>query len=140
MICWLLRSIGVLSLPIRGDYIVNEKTVTTSFLTRLRPALCLLCSYLMVGYSSTSWSQTTNTLQLTWDASTDSRIDGYYVYSGTAHGTYSKKVWVGNVTNTTISGLTAGVTYYYAATALSRDGLESIFSNELIYGTPSSVH
>ena len=42
-------------------------------------------------------------------------------------------VVVGNVTTNTVSGLTSGVTYFFAITAYNVAGMESPFSNEIIF-------
>src|ERR1017187_4257925 len=76
---------------------------------------------------------------LAWDPSPDPTVTGYNVHYGGASGNYTNITPVGNVTNTTISGLTAGVTYYFAVTATDGSGDESVFSNEVSYSAPASV-
>ncbi|HUB88034.1 MAG TPA: fibronectin type III domain-containing protein [Verrucomicrobiae bacterium] len=73
---------------------------------------------------------------LGWTASTDTNVVSYNIYYGTASGNYTTKVAVGTVTNVVISNLTAGVTYYFAATTLDASGRESSFSNETSYLAP----
>jgi hypothetical protein len=58
-------------------------------------------------------------------------LSGYKIYYGTASGNYSKTIDVGNVTTYTITNLTDGVTYYFAATAYDRSMNESRYSNEV---------
>ncbi len=71
---------------------------------------------------------------LSWDASPDPDVTGYAVYYGTTSGSYTHKVAVGQVTGVTLSNLTAGVTYYFAATTLyGPNGDESAFSGEASY-------
>jgi hypothetical protein len=72
-------------------------------------------------------------LTLTWDSSPSPEIVGYRLYYGTASGDYTNSIATGNLTATTVSGLSAGVTYYFAVTAFTADGLESDFSNEVSY-------
>ena len=48
-------------------------------------------------------------------------------------GVYSNFLALDNVTNFTVSGLTGGVTYYFAVTAVDTNGLESVFSDEAVY-------
>ena len=71
---------------------------------------------------------------LTWDAVTDPSLAGYRIYYGTRGGTYPWSVdVVGNVTTITVTGLSSGTTYYFAATAYdsSNPPNESAFSNEV---------
>ena len=75
-------------------------------------------------------------LTLAWDSNTDANLAGYKVYYGTASGSYSIVVDVGNCTSLTISSLEAGKTYFFAATAYAASGEESGKSNEIRYDTP----
>jgi hypothetical protein len=68
---------------------------------------------------------------LAWDANTEADLGGYKVYYGTASQSYDWFVDVGNVTQTTITNLTAGTAYYFAATAYDDAGLESAYSSEV---------
>ncbi|MDI6788435.1 MAG: right-handed parallel beta-helix repeat-containing protein, partial [Planctomycetota bacterium] len=58
----------------------------------------------------------TGQIALTWTANTESDLAGYRVHWGTAPGVYTNSVNVGNVTNYTITPLSAG-TYYVTVTA-----------------------
>jgi len=73
---------------------------------------------------------------LAWDPNPEANLKGYKVYYGSASGNYSFMVDVGNWTSLTISGLEAGKTYYFAATAYGPAGEESGMSGELRYDTP----
>ena len=67
-------------------------------------------------------------VSLTWNASTSSVV-GYNVYRGTSPGAYSKiNTTVDPNTAYTDSAVTAGATYYYAATAVNPSGEESGYS------------
>ena len=69
---------------------------------------------------------------LKWDPSSSTRITGYRLYYGTDSGNHTHSVVVGKgVTTATVPGLAAGVTYFFAVTALGATGLESDFSNEV---------
>ena len=61
---------------------------------------------------------TAGSVSLTWNPSPDTNVIGYKIYYGTASQVYTTNLVVGNVTNTTINGLAAGATYYFAATEL----------------------
>jgi len=73
---------------------------------------------------------------LAWDPSPDPQAVGYRIYYGVASGNYTNSSPVGAVTTATVTGLTVGTTYYFAATAFDTNGVESIFSNEITY-TPA---
>lgn len=72
------------------------------------------------------------TASLAWNANTDSDLAGYRVYYGTSPGVYTQSVDVGNVTSTTISGLTDCTIYYFGVKAYDTANNESTnYSNEV---------
>jgi chitinase len=73
---------------------------------------------------------------LAWDPNTESDLAGYKVHYGTASGSYTVHTDVHNVTTYTVTGLTAGQTYYFAATAYDASGNESGYSNPVSYAVP----
>ena len=77
------------------------------------------------------------TLQWDWDPN-DSLPDGYRLYQSRDPKVfdYSSPVWSGTVTTCTVSGLTAGATYYYVVRAF-RGSVESGDSN-LVGHTPAA--
>ncbi len=79
-------------------------------------------------------------LTLAWDAVTNSATAGYRLYIGGASGSYTNMIDAGNHTNTTVSGLVSGGTYYFAVTDYTTDGLESDFSGEISYQVPASTN
>ncbi len=83
--------------------------------------------------------QTASAVTLEWDPSPDAWVAGYAIHFGTISSNYTTRVDTGNVTSTTISNLTEGVTYYFVATAYTADGQESLPSNEVAYTVPSSA-
>ena len=93
-----------------------------------------------------SWNFTTalatpaGTATLTWDAVTAANLSGYRLYYGTAPGTYFQAIGsgvnVGNVITHTLTGLSSGTRYYFAATAFDTSGNESSFSNEVFKDVP----
>ena len=91
---------------------------------RLAVAASLLCIAATATHLAAS-SPLTGSATLEWDASTGTNIAGYNIYYGTDSGSYTQMVSVGEATQTTISGLTPGTTYFFAATASDTTGLES---------------
>ena len=78
----------------------------------------------------------TQSVILEWSPSPDTNVVGCNIYYGGASGDYTNMVNAGYVTNATISGLVAGVTYYFAATAYDAFGQESAYSTEISYLVP----
>jgi hypothetical protein len=75
---------------------------------------------------------------LAWDPENVSGLAGYKIHYGTVSKSYSFTVDAGAQPTATITGLTDGATYYFAATAYNTAGTESAFSNEVAYTVPSS--
>jgi fibronectin type 3 domain-containing protein len=70
-----------------------------------------------------------------WDASTTLNVTSYNVYIGTASGSYTR---VQSVSATaplvsTFTGLTHGTTYFFTCTSVDTDGVESEYSNEVVW-------
>jgi hypothetical protein len=93
-------------------------------------ALCLLARWPALADQSVT---------LTWSPSPIANVAGYNIYYGGASRSYTNSVNLGSVTNITISGLTEGATYFFAATTVDSSGNESDFSNEATYAIPQSV-
>jgi chitodextrinase len=81
-----------------------------------------------------------NTATLGWDPVTAPNLVGYRIYYGTASGTYLQPVGlgvdVGNVTIHTVTGLSGGTRYFFAATAVYAGNIESVFSIEVFKDIP----
>jgi len=75
---------------------------------------------------------------LTWNPNTESDLAGYKVHYGTASGNYTVHLDVHNVTTYTVTGLTNGQTYHFAATAYDASGFESGYSNQVSYTVPTT--
>ena len=100
----------------------------------------VLVSALLLSFSMNTWAASpTNpppSVTLAWDqspSSTNYVVGSYNLYYGAASGVYTNRVSVLGVTNTTnmVTNLVRGVTYYFAATAVTTNGLESDYSNEV---------
>jgi hypothetical protein len=76
---------------------------------------------------------------LAWNPNTESDLAGYRIHYGTASGSYSVQIDVHNVTTCTVTGLTAGQTYHFAATAYDTSGNESGYSNQVSYQVPTGT-
>lgn len=107
-----------------------------NFLVGRSAALVLvLLGGLLVSLSA----RATQSVTLGWEASADPSVVGYNIYYGTVSHVYTNKVSVGNATTVTISGLTEGTTYYFAATTYDALNQESDFSDEIAYTVPADA-
>ena len=94
-------------------------------LTRVSVLKALICVVVGAISSHAMAAQVT----LAWDANSESDLGGYRVHYGTSSTSYSVHIDVNKATTYTVTGLTAGQTYYFAATAYDTSGNESGFSN-----------
>jgi hypothetical protein len=79
---------------------------------------------------------TSHYVSLTWTGS--SGVSGYNIYRSTTSGTgYTKISSLNTSTSFTDRSVTAGTTYYYAATAVASNGAESSYSNQATVKIPS---
>lgn len=69
---------------------------------------------------------------------TNADLAGDKIYQGPASHTYTNIINIGKATNATVTGLLEGSDNYFAATAVSSNGLESDFSNEVKYTVPGT--
>jgi hypothetical protein len=93
----------------------------------LRGGFLILLPFISLGAAS---------VNLAWNASTNSGVAGYNVYYGSASGSYANQIPAGTNLSAIVSGLAAGGTYYFAVTAVDTLGNESDFSNEISYSVP----
>jgi hypothetical protein len=73
---------------------------------------------------------------LAWDRNTESDLAGYRIHYGNSGGSYTQHIDAYNVTTYTVTGLTEGLTYYFAATAYDSSGNESGYSNQVSCAVP----
>ena len=113
-------------------------------------ALSRIALVLLLPVCAMAWltpSNPTPQIELLWNPSPDADVVGYNVYYGSAGSRmYTNRVSLANVTSVRLTeGFTRGESYYFAATAVASDGLESNFSNELVWrpklppGAPGSL-
>ena len=74
---------------------------------------------------------------LAWNANTESNIAGYRIEYGTVSGSPSTTIDAGNVTSRTMTGLTAGTTYYFRVIAYNTSGQTSAPSAQVSYTVPA---
>src|ERR1700761_1879277 len=89
---------------------------------------CILWSLI---FSETSHA---DSVKISWVADGSSQVAGYKIYQGTTSHNYTKSVKVSKTsTSTTITGLTTGTTYYFAATSYDSAGNQSAYSDEIVF-------
>jgi len=72
------------------------------------------------------------TVEVSWNANTESDLAGYKLYYGTASNTYGAPIDVGDVTRHTLTlSPSVGTTYYFAVSAYDTSGNESVRSQEV---------
>jgi PKD repeat protein len=70
-------------------------------------------------------------VNLAWDAVTSASLAGYKIHYGSAAGSYTATIDVGNRTSYTVPNLTDGATYYFAVSAYDSARGESPYSNDV---------
>ena len=73
---------------------------------------------------------------LEWDPNPEPEVSGYNVYVGRQSGNYTRVIDAGSHVIVRLSPLDPGITYYFAVTAKTSEGLESPFSDEVSYTVP----
>lgn len=95
----------------------------------------------LVNPSVSPTNTITNTISMTlkWDYNTDPSTVGYKFYVGFSSRNYAGLYDVGPTNYISLDGLIPGVTYYFGATAYAVGGLESDFSNEIVFNSGNNV-
>src|SRR5882672_9441774 len=84
-------------------------------------------------------------VQLAWDAPVQANgtpvpnLAGYNLYYGSQSGQFQTMIPVGLSTTYTVTNVSAGQTYYFAAKAYDSTGTESAFSNEVQVTIPTNT-
>ncbi len=105
-------------------------------------SLLVLLACLFLGFAVTPAQA--QQVQLTWDAPLQTNgtpvpnLAGYKLYYGSQSGQYPTMIPVGMKTTYTVTNLSAGQTYYFAAKAYNSTGTESAFSNEVSVTLPTN--
>jgi hypothetical protein len=110
---------------------------------RVRARVCL-CLVAAVGILLSTPAETRALdARLRWSPSTDTRVEGYYVYVREAKQPYGAPIDAGaarpasgGTLDWVVSGLSSTITYFVAVSAYTSDGVESALSNELALGSP----
>jgi Fibronectin type III domain len=76
------------------------------------------------------------TINLLWNANPEPDVAGYRLHYGTATGTYTEEIDVGNSTTVAVSNLPGQSAYFFALTAYNTAGFESLYSSEVAYAVP----
>jgi hypothetical protein len=105
-------------------------------------AIAITILSLLIGGEALSLAAS---VQVSWQAPTTNAdgtpltdLAGYQVYYGPSSGNYTVTLDVGNTLSVSLSGLTAGQTYYFAVTAYDTSENESARSTE-VSATPTEV-
>jgi hypothetical protein len=96
-----------------------------------------LAGFAVVLGAKTALAQSSVTLA--WNTDTDPTVVGYDLNYGTSSGSLTQTQDVGNTTTATVSGLTAGTTYFFAVTAYNAAGVNSVNSNIVSYAPVTST-
>lgn len=90
-------------------------------------------SFCVLLFTLSGWAASAS---FAWDASPSPDVTGYRIYWGPSTRTYTNHVVIGNFLTGSVTNLSEGATYYFAATAYNAHGLESDFSNEVSLTVP----
>lgn len=79
------------------------------------------------------FAQATHSLTLAWDLNTQADVVGYRLYYGEQSRRYTIVTNLPIATQVTVPSLAIGNTYYFAVTAVNWAGVESDFSDEVVF-------
>lgn len=113
--------------------VTHDRCVINSRITKWLAGIMLLTIIHAPGGLSAQSLPGLYDVTLSWDDDPSPEVAGYIVQYGVERGKYTASVIVGNATTTTVPGLSGGITYFFAVTAYTSNGLESGFSNEVSF-------
>ena len=117
----------IASNPIQETNLVNRIAL---------PCLLSAISILFLTPVNAAVTGSHGNVKLAWNSNPESNIASYKIHLGFASGDYPEVLDVGNVTETEVSGLTPGATYYCAVQACNTEGLTSKLSVEISFAIP----
>jgi hypothetical protein len=127
-----------LTSAISSSYNSGRTLVLNRLAIQKTPLTIVLFITISLVFGSLAHAQTTQSVTLAWDTDTDPTVVGYNLDYGTSSTSLTQTQNVGNVTTATVSGLTPGVTYYFAVTAYNAAGVNSAYSNQVSF-TPTAA-
>jgi hypothetical protein len=92
----------------------------------------------LLGLAALSANLQAGTVNLAWNGSPGPSVTGYDIYYGQASGAYTSIVNAGANLTGTVTGLTPGLTYYFAVAAYDAKGDQSRFSSEITSRLPAA--
>jgi chitinase len=130
-------TVGIVPANCRPDFIPKRcqsmnSTAFLSKLTRIALPVIVMLSFFLVPLLA--WAQQ---VTLAWDPNTDADLAGYKISYGTVSRNYSSTIDVQKATSYSVTGLSTGQTYYFAASAYNAEGLSSGYSSEVSYSIPA---
>lgn len=120
-------------LPNIGNMAVSRIAVIALLLLMTMTALHLVPTTASAAQAALSWSAPTTYT----DGTPLTAIGGYTLHVGTAAGSYSQHIQVGNVTQYTVASLEDSTKYYFSVSASDTYGVSSKPSNEVSMTTPT---
>jgi len=118
---------------------IYKLIASTTLLSLIAFTSCSMDSSFMNFYFNNELEVPSVQITLEWNPNTEPDLAGYRIYYGLNSGSYNSIIDVGNLTAFTIIGLEPGQTYYIAATAYNETGMESDYSEEVIYEIPYEI-
>lgn len=105
---------------------------------RLFRWICMLAFVVSGLLGSMSAVHASQSITLGWDLDADPQITGYRLYYGTASGSYTQSLDVGDLNTVTLLSLAGGNTYYAVVTSYNTAGAESLPSDEVSFNVATN--